>query len=161
MIYVICSAIIDMIPSYILFSLIHVIHTPNIYVTSPHILLNYPHIYPHSYTSPTLHIYPSHLHHLPSLIPLTPLQIPVHLNMSIAAESHLPPPTLTTPNPPHRYPCTSLCLWQQDLIVAAYSNGQIHLMHAETGDICVEIAAHSRWITSLDIARTSGMVIDR
>ena len=55
------------------------------------------------------------------------------------------------------FPCLSLCCWGS-LLVAGFSNGQIRLYSVETGQKTVEIAAHGRCITALDVARDSGLV---
>lgn len=55
------------------------------------------------------------------------------------------------------FPCLCLCHWQS-LLVAGYSNGLVRMFSAETGFKRVEIAAHGRTITALDIAQDSGLV---
>ena len=55
------------------------------------------------------------------------------------------------------FPCLCLCHWES-LLVAGFSNGLIRLYSVDAGHKEVEIAAHSRTITALDIAQDSGLV---
>jgi len=43
-------------------------------------------------------------------------------------------------------------------VVAGYGTGQIRLYEAVTGILHAEVNAHARWIYSLDIAPSSGLV---
>ncbi|KAK2168720.1 hypothetical protein NP493_1222g00053 [Ridgeia piscesae] len=56
------------------------------------------------------------------------------------------------------YPCSAVSIWN-DLIVAGYSSGHMRVFNASTGRLHIEIAAHARWITAIDIAKKVGEVI--
>ena len=51
-----------------------------------------------------------------------------------------------------------MSIWN-DLIVAGYSSGHMRVFNASTGRLHIEIAAHARWITAIDIAKKVGEVM--
>ena len=55
-------------------------------------------------------------------------------------------------------PCLCLCQWRSLILVGGFSNGLIRLYSIETGHKTVEIAAHGRSVSALDIAQDSGLV---
>ena len=50
-----------------------------------------------------------------------------------------------------------MSIWT-DLIVAGYSSGHMRVFNASTGRLHIEVAAHARWITAIDIAKKVGEV---
>ena len=54
-------------------------------------------------------------------------------------------------------PCLCLCSWGQ-LLIAGLANGLIRLYSVHTGKKMVEIAAHARCISALDVAQDAGLV---
>ena len=57
-----------------------------------------------------------------------------------------------------RYPCTSLALYD-DLIVAGYASGHLRVFSVHGGGLRCEADAHARCVTSVDVARGSGLVL--
>ena len=75
---------------------------------------------------------------------------PVYLSVSL----------LCTHTHTHTYrgvPCLCLCSWGQ-LLIAGLANGLIRLYSVHTGKKMVEIAAHARCISALDVAQDAGLV---
>jgi hypothetical protein len=58
---------------------------------------------------------------------------------------------------PCRVPCPSVQLWQ-GIVAAGYGNGQVRLYDASTGALHVQISAHARTISALDLAPEVGKV---
>ncbi|XP_052122234.1 WD repeat-containing protein 54-like isoform X2 [Frankliniella occidentalis] len=57
------------------------------------------------------------------------------------------------------FACTSIHIWHK-LIVVAYGSGHIRLFSIHpTAAMLVEVAAHARWITALDLAPDSGRLL--
>ncbi|XP_068167428.1 WD repeat-containing protein 54 [Antennarius striatus] len=54
--------------------------------------------------------------------------------------------------------CSSVKLWK-GTVVAGYGTGQIRLYEAVTGILHAEVNAHARWIYSLDIAPSTGLLL--
>ena len=54
-------------------------------------------------------------------------------------------------------PCSSVGLWN-DLVIAGYGSGHLRVFSATNGKMCVEAAAHAKWVTSVDVAKSSGLV---
>ena len=54
-------------------------------------------------------------------------------------------------------PCMCLCLWDK-LLIGGFTNGQIVVYSSESGAKLVEIAAHARSITAVDVAPKTGLV---
>ena len=53
--------------------------------------------------------------------------------------------------------CLCLCFWGS-LLIGGFANGVVRIYDAKTGLRKVEIAAHSRCITALDVATEAGLV---
>ncbi|XP_012307600.1 WD repeat-containing protein 54 isoform X3 [Aotus nancymaae] len=66
--------------------------------------------------------------------------------------------TLLTCIPGFGVPCPSVQLWQ-GIIAAGYGNGQVHLYEATTGNLHVQINAHARAISALDLAPDVGKLL--
>ncbi|XP_032099284.1 WD repeat-containing protein 54 isoform X2 [Sapajus apella] len=66
--------------------------------------------------------------------------------------------TLLTRIPGFGVPCPSVQLWQ-GIIAAGYGNGQVHLYEATTGNLHVQINAHARAISALDLAPEAGKLL--
>ncbi|XP_035128105.1 WD repeat-containing protein 54 isoform X2 [Callithrix jacchus] len=66
--------------------------------------------------------------------------------------------TLLTRIPGFGVPCPSVQLWQ-GIIAAGYGNGQVHLYEATTGNLHVQINAHARAISALDLAPEVGKLL--
>lgn len=61
--------------------------------------------------------------------------------------------------PSYGFACTSIHIWHK-LIVVAYGSGHIRLFSIHpTAAMLVEVAAHARWITALDLAPDSGRLL--
>lgn len=73
-------------------------------------------------------------------------------NPVISAESRL------VINEPGGFPCLCVCHWKS-LLVVGFSNGVIRLYSVDNGHKKVEIAAHGRTITALDVAQDSGLLL--
>lgn len=58
---------------------------------------------------------------------------------------------------PCRVPCPSVQLWQ-GIVAAGYGNGQVCLYDASTGALHIQINAHARTISALDLAPEVGKV---
>lgn len=58
---------------------------------------------------------------------------------------------------PCRVPCPSVQLWQ-GIVAAGYGNGQVRLYDAGTGALHIQISAHARTISALDLAPEVGKV---
>lgn len=58
---------------------------------------------------------------------------------------------------PSRVPCPSVQLWQ-GIVAAGYGNGQVRLYDATTGALHVQINAHARTVSALDLAPEVGKV---
>lgn len=54
-------------------------------------------------------------------------------------------------------PCMCLCFWE-NLLIGGFTNGQIVIYNSDSGAKAIEIGAHARSITSLDVAPDSGLV---
>lgn len=54
-------------------------------------------------------------------------------------------------------PCVALCFCDS-LLIGGFTNGQIVIYNSESGAKMVEIAAHARCISALDVAPASGLV---
>jgi hypothetical protein len=50
-----------------------------------------------------------------------------------------------------------VALWK-DVVIGGYATGHIRMFDVKTGDIRIEIAAHARYITALDVAWKAGLV---
>lgn len=58
-----------------------------------------------------------------------------------------------------RFACTSIHIWHKHIIVA-YGSGHIRIFSVHpTAAMLVEVAAHARWITALDLALDSGRLL--
>uniref|UniRef100_A0A8D2DZ69 WD repeat domain 54 n=1 Tax=Sciurus vulgaris TaxID=55149 RepID=A0A8D2DZ69_SCIVU len=66
--------------------------------------------------------------------------------------------TLLTRIPGFGIPCPSVQLWQ-GIIAAGYGNGQVRLYEATTGTLHVQINAHARAISALDLAPEAGKLL--
>uniref|UniRef100_A0A2K5R4F0 WD repeat domain 54 n=1 Tax=Cebus imitator TaxID=2715852 RepID=A0A2K5R4F0_CEBIM len=66
--------------------------------------------------------------------------------------------TLLTRIPGFGVPCPSVQLWQ-GICAAGYGNGQVHLYEATTGNLHVQINAHARAISALDLAPEAGKLL--
>lgn len=58
---------------------------------------------------------------------------------------------------PCRVPCPSVQLWQ-GTVAAGYGNGQVRLYDASTGALHIQINAHARTVSALDLAPEVGKV---
>ena len=56
------------------------------------------------------------------------------------------------------YPCCSLAL-HDNMIVAGFGSGHLRVYHQQTGCLLCEADAHSRAVTSIDVATGSGSVL--
>ncbi|XP_075413031.1 WD repeat-containing protein 54 [Tenrec ecaudatus] len=65
---------------------------------------------------------------------------------------------LLTSIPGFGVPCPSVRLWQ-GIVAAGYSNGKVHLYEASTGSLHVQISAHARAISALDLAPQVGKLL--
>ena len=54
-------------------------------------------------------------------------------------------------------PCLCLAAWQS-YIMGGFANGQLRLYNSETGVKVMEVSAHGRPVTALDVAPSAGMV---
>ncbi|XP_043242638.1 WD repeat-containing protein 54-like [Amphibalanus amphitrite] len=54
--------------------------------------------------------------------------------------------------------CTGLTLTAQ-YVVAVYGSGHLRLFSRQTGQVRAEVTAHARWITGLDVALESGLLL--
>lgn len=59
--------------------------------------------------------------------------------------------------PPCRVPCSSVKLWQ-GIVAAGYGDGQVRLYEASQGMLHVQISAHARAVSALDLAPEEGKV---
>ncbi|XP_021510401.1 WD repeat-containing protein 54 isoform X1 [Meriones unguiculatus] len=66
--------------------------------------------------------------------------------------------TLLTRIPGFGVPCPSVQLWQ-GIVAAGYGNGQVRLYEATTGTLHVQISAHARSISALDLAPEVGKLL--
>ncbi|ELU17852.1 hypothetical protein CAPTEDRAFT_224382 [Capitella teleta] len=55
-------------------------------------------------------------------------------------------------------PCSSIGLWN-DLIIGGYGSGHLRVYSATTGKMCVEASAHAKWITAIDVAKSTGLIL--
>ena len=60
--------------------------------------------------------------------------------------------------PCFRSACTGVALTAQ-YIVAVYGSGHLRLFSRQSGQVRAEATAHARWITGLDLAAESGLVV--
>ncbi|XP_064600424.1 LOW QUALITY PROTEIN: WD repeat-containing protein 54-like [Liolophura sinensis] len=56
------------------------------------------------------------------------------------------------------YPCSSLAVWK-DIVVGGYGSGHIRIFSITTGKMAAEVAAHARWINSVDVSPDTGLVL--
>jgi hypothetical protein len=57
---------------------------------------------------------------------------------------------------------TALSLWNrvgQGILVAAFASGQIRIYALPLGDVLADVSAHAAWITGMDLATQSGLLI--
>lgn len=66
--------------------------------------------------------------------------------------------TLLTRIPGFGVPCPSVQLWQ-GIVAAGYGNGQVRLYDAGTGALHIQISAHARTISALDLAPEVGKLL--
>ncbi|XP_057620287.1 WD repeat-containing protein 54 isoform X1 [Chionomys nivalis] len=66
--------------------------------------------------------------------------------------------TLLTRIPGFGVPCPSVQLWQ-GIVAAGYGDGQVRLYDATTGALHVQISAHARTVTALDLAPEVGKLL--
>ncbi|XP_023335080.1 WD repeat-containing protein 54 [Eurytemora carolleeae] len=60
------------------------------------------------------------------------------------------------------FPINTLSIWnryKEGLIIAGYGSGHIRMFNIETGNIVCELTAHSGWITGMDLASGSGLLL--
>ncbi|CAM1296902.1 WDR54 (predicted) [Pycnogonum litorale] len=58
----------------------------------------------------------------------------------------------------HKSACSTIACWST-LIIAGYGNGIIRMFNLLKGTLHAEVHAHAKWISGLDVAPSSGMVI--
>ncbi|XP_052030045.1 WD repeat-containing protein 54 isoform X1 [Apodemus sylvaticus] len=66
--------------------------------------------------------------------------------------------TLLTRIPGFGVPCPSVQLWQ-GIVAAGYGNGQVRLYDASTGALHIQINAHARTVSALDLAPEVGKLL--
>ncbi|XP_078265048.1 WD repeat-containing protein 54 [Rhinoraja longicauda] len=66
--------------------------------------------------------------------------------------------TLLHKIPSYGVSCSSVRMWA-GVIVAGFGSGQIQMYDAESGALQVDVNAHARWISSLDIAPATGKLV--
>jgi len=60
------------------------------------------------------------------------------------------------------FPVTTLCIWnkyKEGIVAAGFGSGHIRLFSIPDGRIMCEIAAHNGWITGMDLASQSGLLL--
>lgn len=60
------------------------------------------------------------------------------------------------------FPITTLSIWNKiakGLIIAGYGSGHIRLFSIPVGAIVAEVTAHAGWITGMDLAVVSGLLV--
>lgn len=55
------------------------------------------------------------------------------------------------------FPCSSLCFYK-DFIIGGFATGHIRVFSASSGAVCIEVCAHARWISAMDICLEAGLV---
>lgn len=55
-------------------------------------------------------------------------------------------------------PCTSLGLWK-GILIASFGSGQLQVYDLNNGHLRAEVNAHARWITAIDVAQDTGLVL--
>merc|ERR1712150_356134 len=59
-------------------------------------------------------------------------------------------------------PVTALSIWNRiskGIVIAAYGTGQLRIFAIPSGSIVAEVAAHANWITGMDLAAVSGLLV--
>ena len=52
-----------------------------------------------------------------------------------------------------------VCLtWWKEVLISAGGDGKVRMYNGTSGSLLIEIAAHGRWISSLDVARENSLV---
>eukprot|EP00118_Oscarella_pearsei_P027021 m.310667 g.310667 ORF g.310667 m.310667 type:complete len:322 (+) comp53626_c0_seq1:37-1002(+) len=54
--------------------------------------------------------------------------------------------------------CCSVAIWN-DLVIGGYSTGCVRIFNLSSGTLKFEIAAHARWIHSIDVAMETGLLL--
>ena len=60
------------------------------------------------------------------------------------------------------FPVTTLCIWnkyKEGIVAAGFGSGHIRLFSIPDGRVLCEIAAHNGWITGMDLASQSGLLL--
>lgn len=60
------------------------------------------------------------------------------------------------------FPITTLCIWNKykdGVLIAGFGSGHLRLFALPSGNILCEISAHNGWITGMDLASQSGLLL--
>ena len=60
------------------------------------------------------------------------------------------------------FPVTTLAIWNripQGVIIAGYGSGHVRIFSVTSGAIVAESIAHAGWITGMDLANSSGLLV--
>ena len=55
------------------------------------------------------------------------------------------------------YPCVHISWWK-DMIITSSGNGILRIYNGKSRGLLIEVSAHSRWITDMDVALETGLV---
>ena len=55
------------------------------------------------------------------------------------------------------YPCVHISWWK-DMIITSSGNGILRIYNGKSRALLIEVSAHSRWITDMDVALETGLV---
>ena len=55
------------------------------------------------------------------------------------------------------YPCVHISWWK-DMIITSSGNGILRIYNGKSRGLLIEVSAHSRWITDMDVSLETGLV---